>query len=97
MKDRLKKLHLKVTSIFTHHQTFVVVSLLLLLVAGVMVRLGGLSNMEPTQEVIDDQSSSVKSVIFNEDAVEEIEALRDSNVKEPGTQVQQNRDNPFSE
>ncbi len=97
MKDTFKKIQLKVSTLLVHHQTFVVVALLLALTTGVVFRLTNLSNMEPSQEVIDDQVRSVKSVIFNEDAVEKIEALRDSNVKKPGTQVQQNRDNPFRE
>jgi hypothetical protein len=97
MKEKLKKIRFAVTDVFSKHEVFVVLAVLLAVAGLVVFRLSSLSSIEPDQAYIDDQTFSVKPVQFNEEAIEKIEALRDSNVKDLGTQVQEDRQNPFSE
>ena len=97
MKAKITKLYYKVKEIFKKHQAFVVVAIMLLITGFVIYRLFVLSNLEPSPDSIDDQTRSIQAIEFNEEAIEKIEELRDSNVKEPGTQVQEDRNNPFSE
>ncbi len=97
MKDKIKKISFKLSDIFSSHQAFVIVIIFLTIFAVVIYRLTILSNLQPDQTLIDDQTATLKSINFNQDAIDKIEELKDSNVKSPGTQVQKNRQNPFAE
>lgn len=97
MRQGIQKLQFKLQSIFSSHQAFVVLSLLLVIASIVIFRLISLSNLEPSAEYIDDQTRAIQPVPFNEEAIEEIKALRESNVSNPGTQIQEDRNNPFAE
>ena len=97
MKEKLKTLRFKSSELINKHEVFVVLAILLFISAMVIFRLISMSNIEPDQGYIDDQTISIQPIKFDEDAIEKIEDLRDSNVKDLGTQIQNNRENPFSE
>ncbi len=97
MKDKFKKIRFKVSEIFSKHQAFVVMIVFLAIFATVIYRLTILSNIKADQTVIDDQTATLKTINFNQDAIDKIEQLKDSNVKTPGTQLQKDRQNPFAE
>lgn len=97
MKHKLGTTIFKFRKLFHHHQGFVVTMLLLVVALATVLRIRLLNEMRPNQAYLDEQASSVKSVNFNQKAIEQIEALRDSNVSNPGTQLPDGRDNPFSE
>jgi len=72
------------------------VSVLLVLVF-VVVRINTLNNLPIDEAYYNSQTSQLKSVNFNHEAITKIEQLRDSNVTEPGTSLPANRSNPFAE
>jgi hypothetical protein len=87
----------KFQRIFKLHQVFVVTLALLILLIAVVMRVSTLSNLGPDQNYLNQQASKVQVVNFKEDAIKEIESLRDSNVTVPATQLPSGRQNPFSE
>jgi hypothetical protein len=97
MRQKIQAIQFKMQSVFSSHQAFVVLSLLLIIATLVIFRLTSLSNLEPSAEYIDDQTRTIQPVPFNEEAIKEIQALRNSNVSNPGTQIQEDRSNPFAE
>ncbi len=97
MKQKISKLIFRVKKVLHHHQGFVVSIMLLLVILATVLRIQFLNEMRPDQAYLDERADSVRSVNFNQKAIEQIEALRDSNVTAPGTQLPGNRDNPFSE
>lgn len=97
MKKKFTKAYLKLQRVFAKRHGMIVLAIVLVVSSLVILRITALSNIEPDQELLDEQTGRVQSVIFNQDAIEKIEDLRDSNVKEPGTQIQKDRQNPFSE
>jgi len=96
MKKKFTNYYLKLQRVFERRHGMIVLAVVLFITILVVLRISALSNIEPDQEVLD-ESQSVQSVIFNQEAIDKIEALRESNVKEPGTQIQRDRQNPFSE
>lgn len=97
MKQKVQRTYTKIKNVLTKNQVFVVACVFLGITALVLYRLMVLSNITPDQAAIDDQKRAIKSVKFNQEAIDKIEALRDSNVKTPGTDLQKNRQNPFAE
>ncbi len=97
MKKKFLDLKKKLSRIFNKHHAFVVLLGLLLLISVVVIRLNVLSSLGPDQGTIDEETEKIKTVNFSEDALEKIQQLRESNVKVPGTDISENRDNPFSE
>lgn len=97
MKNKLITKYYSVVKIFHTHEAFVVLTIVLVALIAVVVRINHLSNLPPDQAYFDKSSSEIKSVNFNEDAINKIEQLRDSNVQDPGTQLPVGRNNPFNE
>ncbi len=97
MKHKLELLNFRIKKVFQSHQAFVVVMILLIVSLAVVLRIRQLDNKPADQAYIEENSLSLKSVNFNQKAIEQIETLRDSNVAAPGTQLPGNRQNPFSE
>jgi hypothetical protein len=97
MKDKFNKIKFKLEKLLTSHQAFVVVCLFLTLFSVMVYRLTVLSNIQPDQAYIDEQKLSIKTFEFKQADIDKIKALRDSNVKDPGTDIQKNRQNPFAE
>lgn len=97
MKAKLQTLRIKLSTIFSKHLAFVVMCIFLLIASFVVYRLTVLSSMEPNPDVIADEKLKIKAVQFDQDSIKQIESLRESNVKTPGTDIQKNRQNPFKE
>lgn len=97
MPQELVRLRHKMLRLFRTHQTFVFVVTILLILIFTVVRINNLSNLPEDQQYLTQQSQGIKTVRFNQDAIEKIQSLNESNVKTPGTQLPQNRENPFSE
>lgn len=97
MKLKLTKANYKLQKLLHEHQAFVVLVVMLLVLMGVFLRINTLSNQPLDQAYLNQESSKLKSVRFNEDAIDQIKALRESNVIDPGTQLPSNRQNPFNE
>lgn len=97
MKSQISSLNYKLQKVFHEHQAFVVVTGVLLILAVVLLRINTLSNMPLDQSYLTNQSMNIKSVRFDQDAIDQIKALNESNVNDPGTQLPGNRQNPFNE
>lgn len=97
MKSRTTRYKYKFAKIFTAHQAFVVVVSVLLVLVAVFVRINTLNNLPIDQAYLIKQSEGVNPVKFDENAIEKIKTLNESNVNDPGTQLSGNRNNPFSE
>lgn len=97
MKEQLSSTRYKFAKLFKVHQTFVVLTAVLLLLIGVVLRINSLNNLPLDQNYLNAESSKIQSVNFNEEAIEQIKALNDSNVSDPGTQLPGGRQNPFNE
>ncbi len=87
----------KVTKLFHTHEAFVIATVVLLLLMGVILRINTLSNLPVDEGYFTEKTDQVKSVTFDQDAIEKIEELRDSNVTAPGAELPTNRNNPFTE
>ncbi len=97
MKSQFSSISYKFQKLFHEHQAFVVIVTVLLILTAVFLRINTLSNQPLDKVYLDQETSKLKSVRFNEDAVDQIKALNDSNVQDPGTQLPGNRQNPFNE
>ena len=97
MKHQFSALQYKSTKLLHSHQTFVVLVAVLIVLMMVFLRINTLSSIPLDQSYLNQETSKLKSVRFNEDAIEQIKTLNDSNVSDPGTQLPQNRQNPFNE
>ena len=97
MEQKLKSYIHKAVKTLHAHQSFVVLVMVLLVLTGVIIRINTLNNLPIDEAYYNQQTSQLKSVTFNHDAITKIEQLRDSNVIEPGTSLPVNRDNPFAE
>ncbi len=97
MKNRFLKNYYSFIKVFHTHEAFVVLTIVLIALIGVVARINHLSNLPADQLYFDQSSSEIKAVNFNEDAIKKIEQLRDSNVQDPGTQLPVDRNNPFNE
>lgn len=93
----LVKVKYRIGKIFREHQAFVMVTVVLLVLLAVLLRVNTLNDIETDQAYINSESGTIKAVKFDIEAIEEIKALRDSNVATPGTSLPQNRQNPFNE
>lgn len=86
------------TAKFLHlHQAFVILVTVLLLLVFVAFRINTLSNLPMDEAYYTKQTSQLKTVRFNQEAIKQIEELRDSNVTAPGTSLPKDRTNPFVE
>lgn len=97
MKEKISSLKRQLTKLLHGHQAFVVIITVLLVLTAVFLRISSLSNAPIDQNYLNQEVEKVKPVQFNQDAIEEIEKLKDSNINDPGTQLPENRQNPFNE
>lgn len=97
MKDQLLAYRYKLIKQLHAHQTFVVLLAALIVLLAVFLRISSLGSTPVDQEYLNQTINTLKPVSFNEEAVKQIEALKDSNVNDPGTQLPPNRQNPFNE
>lgn len=97
MKQKVTQLYYSFIRIFHNHEAFVVLTISLTALIVVILRINNLNNLPADQLYYDQAVSEIKSVNFNEDAINKIEQLRDSNVEDLGTQLPVDRTNPFNE
>jgi len=97
MGESIKRLKYDFLKIFREHQAFVVISAVLIILIAVFLRINALSNMPLDQRYLDTESSKIKTVRFNQEAIEQIKELNDSNVTTPKVTLPSNRQNPFNE
>lgn len=97
MKQQLTLLRYKFTKLFHQHEAFVVILAVLSVLIVLALRINSLSNIPMDQSYYDKKVSELKTVNFNNEAIKQIEALRDSNVTNPGTELPADRTNPFVE
>jgi len=97
MNDRIQSLRYKVGKVLHGHEAFVVSLVVLILLTGLFLRIHSLNNLPEDEEHYQSQISNIKTVKFNQDAIKQIQQLRDSNVAAPGTALPDNRENPFVE
>ena len=95
--NKLSALQYKIAKSLRGHEAFTISVLALLVLLLLTLRINSLNNLPMDQAYYDQKTSELKSVTFNQDAIEQIEALRDSNVADPGVQLPNGRDNPFVE
>lgn len=91
------RLKFKLVKTLHTHQAFIVLIVVLLLLVFVIVRINTFNNITYNEAYYTQETASLKSVQFNQEAIEQIEALRDSNVNEPAVQLPGDRSNPFAE
>lgn len=97
MKKQFNRIKYRLSKVLRTHQGFVVIVVVLTLLIVAVLRLNMLGNIPVDQTYLDQQSSQIKSVKFNQDAISQIEDLQDSNVADLGTRLPANRENPFNE
>lgn len=97
MTGKFVVLRHRIVKILRNHQIFVTLVVILAVIIAVVVRIGMLNSINTDQSVVDNETSSLKPVKFNQAAIDEMRELRDSNVTIPGTELPGNRQNPFSE
>ena len=78
-------------------QAFVVTTMVLFVLLLVFGRINMLNELPEDQAYLDTKMSTIKKVNFNEEAIKQIEKLKDSDVATPGTDIPVDRQNPFSE
>lgn len=97
MKTQFKRYRLKIAKMLRDHHIFVVLLIVLAVLLAVFIRINTLNSLPLDQARLNQESEKIKPVRFNEGAIEKIKALNESNVADPGTQLPDNRQNPFSE
>lgn len=97
MNQQLARLKYKAVKLLHSHQAFVVITIVLVVLLLVFVRINSLNEMPVDQAYLDEKVSNIKTVNFDTEAIKEIEALNDSNVTAPGTDLPLDRNNPFNE
>lgn len=97
MKSSFNSLRYKFSKLFRLHQAFVITVVVLLLLLTVLLRINSLSNKPVDQSYINKKSAELKTVKFDQKAIEKIKTLRESNVAVPQTELPSNRQNPFNE
>lgn len=97
MKNQLSNYKYRLIKLLHSHQSFVILLAVLLVLLLVFLRINTLGNLPLDQAHLNREAEKIKPVRFNEDAIEQIKALNDSNVADPGTQLPGNRQNPFNE
>lgn len=95
--NKLETYRFRLLKLFRVHQSFVILILVLIVLVGVLYRVKFLNDLPVDQAYMNQEMQKVKVVKFNEAAIEQIKALRDSNVATPGTELPKNRQNPFAE
>lgn len=95
--NKLATYRFRLLKLFRVHQSFVILILVLVVLVGVLYRVKFLNDLPVDQAYMNQEMQKVKAVKFNEAAIEQIKALRDSNVATPGTELPKNRQNPFAE
>lgn len=95
--NKLAALQYKVSKALRGHEAFIVSVMALLILLLLTLRINTLNTMPMDQAYYEQKTSELKSVTFNQEAIEQIETLRDSNVSDPGAQLPSGRDNPFVE
>ncbi len=93
----LSSLKFKLAKLFKLHQAFVVLIFLLIILSVSIFRINSLTHMPLDQNFLDAEASKIKTVKFDEKAIEQIKSLSDSNVAAPGTDLPKDRQNPFNE
>ena len=83
--------------LFHSHQAFVVTTMVLFVLLLVFGRINMLNELPEDQAYLDTKMSTIEKVNFNEEAIKQIEKLKDSDVATPGTDIPVDRQNPFSE
>lgn len=94
---QIRTLQYKLIKTLRAHQVFVVLMITLSVLLVAFLRVQALNNIPVSQDYIDEKLLEIKTVKFNQSAIESIKSLRDSNVIAPGTSLPENRQNPFSE
>lgn len=97
MNKNLTRYKYRLLKILRVHQTFIVITVVLLILILTALRINMLNDMPQDQQYLKSQTSQLKSVHFNQDAINKIKSLSDSNVAVPGTELPSNRQNPFNE
>jgi predicted RND superfamily exporter protein len=95
--NKLEAYRYRLTKLFRVHQSFVILLLVLVVLVAVFYRVKSLNDLPVDQAYMTQEMQKLKAVKFNEEAIEQIKALRDSNVATPGTDLPKNRQNPFAE
>lgn len=95
--NKLSALRYKLAKSLRGHEAFIVSVIALLILLLLTLRINSLNNIPMDQAYYDQKTSEVKGVTFNQEAIEQIETLRDSNVADPSAQLPDGRDNPFVE
>ena len=93
----LNSIKYKLAKFFKLHQTFVVLVFLLIILSVSVFRVNSLISMPLDQPYLDLEVGKIKTVKFDEKAIDQIKSLRDSNVAAPGTNLPKDRQNPFNE
>lgn len=96
MKQKFNQIRLKLATIFNEHQWFIVITTVLLILLAMVLRINYLNNLKLAPEEAGDNKVYTPAK-FNQQAIKKIQSLRDSNVAQPGTSIQQGRQNPFTE
>lgn len=96
-KGQLSSLKYRLTKTLHSHQAFVVLLAALIVLLLVFIRINTLGNLPLDQKYLNQEVEKIQPVRFNEEAIEQIKALNDSNVTDPGTQLPNDRQNPFNE
>lgn len=94
---KIEKLAESLTPIIYYLKRYLVLIFVLIIgcIIGFMTyRIGVYSNVEPSEEQIEERISSLRTVKLDEDAVEKIQALKDQNINIESL-FNNGRDNPF--
>lgn len=97
MKSKFTNFQHQLVKVLHNHQAFAVLTAVLFVLTAVFLRISALSNTPIDQSYLNQEIEKVKPVQFNQDAIDEIEKLKESNIADPGTQLPTNRQNPFNE
>lgn len=97
MNKEFTEKKLALTQFMHRHQAFLVLTCVLVILTFVILRINSLGNIAPDASYFERETSSLKPVQFNQEAITQIEALRDSNVSEPTVELPRDRNNPFTE
>ena len=97
MRSKLATYKYRLHKTLKSHQAFVVLLGVLLVLLVVFLRINSLNSLPIDQSRLNEESAKITPVQFNEEAIEQIKQLSESNVADPGTQLPGNRHNPFNE
>lgn len=97
MKQKISRSIYLLKRTLNNHQVFVVLAVVLAVIVAVLARYYMLSSLPIDQAYVDEEVQKVKPVRFDDEAIKQMENLRDSNVGDPGTDLSTSRQNPFTE